>query len=469
MRAAASAQSAAAAGAVGTRKGHPRDRGLAQQDHRPADLARQRDLRERPPLTADRHDRLRGPDHQDVAPLAHTGRQGEIRPVVSVFRLSARQQPHAHPSTVTAAPRRRGHDPSEPAGDHHSTPLGERATELVGGAVELGGRGPGSDHPHPVGTLSRRSVARPAQGVSSAQRLVARTARLHPASSRSRLAASMRGAKVVGVPVAPWNSEALRHTPRREPGQPRRTQCGRLDHSGPAHRDAQQVRLELHQEFVGGGAAVHAQLGRSHSRVGFLRAQHVDRAVGHRLERRPYQVLAPRATREPEHAPARFRDPVRGAQPDQGGHEVDAVGIRHAPGQRLGFRGVLDQAQAVPEPLHRGARDEDGALERERGSSGLVACGRGEQPVRARDQLLTREQEQEGAGPVRVLGESGPGAPLPEERGLLVTGHAGHRHLDPQRLPRRDAEVARAPPHLGQKSPRHLEQVEQFRLPGAAT
>ena len=56
--------------------------------------------------------------------------------------------------------------------------------------------------------------------------------------------------------------------------------------------------------------------------------------------------------------------PPRAAQPGEGGHEEDALGVGARRGQRADVSAaVVDDAQPVAQPLHGGAGHEDGALE----------------------------------------------------------------------------------------------------------
>ena len=60
---------------------------------------------------------------------------------------------------------------------------------------------------------------------------------------------------------------------------------------------------------------------------------------------------------------ARVGIPVWRAEADERGHQIHAAGIADAGRERL-LAGVADQLQAITQPLHGGAGDEDAALER---------------------------------------------------------------------------------------------------------
>ena len=155
-------------------------------------------------------------------------------------------------------------------------------------------------------------------------------------------------------------------------------------------------------------------------------------------------------------------------QPHERGHEVDSGVVGHLAGALLRFGGVVEDAQAVAQPLHGRARRKDRALQGVRRAAARVAGQRGEQPVLGRDHLLAGMQQQKGPGAVRHLGQAGPDAALSEEGGLLVSHHARNRNLRPKVRGARHPEVARAGAHLGQDARRDFEQVGERRIPGLA-
>ena len=56
--------------------------------------------------------------------------------------------------------------------------------------------------------------------------------------------------------------------------------------------------------------------------------------------------------------------PVGRAEADEGRHQIDALRGIGFVGERAGVGGLRDDAEAVAQPLHRGAGDEDRALQR---------------------------------------------------------------------------------------------------------
>src|SRR5438552_14650823 len=168
-------------------------------------------------------------------------------------------------------------------------------------------------------------------------------------------------------------AEKLRAAPPHsqcDAGQAGGAERGGLDHVRPLDRNTQHVGLELHQPVVGGGPAVraeHRHLEPSRPRTR-RRARHrreqLRAAERHRLQRGARQVRAGGSAGQASDRPARLRVPVWRAQTDERGDEVYAAGVGNAAGERVGFAGRADEAEAVAKPLHRRARDEYAALER---------------------------------------------------------------------------------------------------------
>ena len=131
------------------------------------------------------------------------------------------------------------------------------------------------------------------------------------------------------------------------------------------YRDSKDIRLELHQKVVGRGSSVDSELGDARSAVGFHGPDQVPRLVGDRLECRPHDVRATCASCQARQDAPSVRVPVRRAEPGERGDHVDAPGVLDGFRSVLGFGGVGDQPQVVPEPLHYGARDENRPFERE--------------------------------------------------------------------------------------------------------
>ena len=159
-------------------------------------------------------------------------------------------------------------------------------------------------------------------------------------------------------------------------------ECCCLGDCGPGDGHLELIGLDLQEEVVGSGAAVGAQRAdRTAGRVAHG-LDDVARLVRHRLQDGAGEVSPARATREAEDRAARVRVPPRAAESGERRDDVDALGVVDRSGQRLGVGGVVDDAEAVAQPLHRGTRDEDRSFERVRERAvGQLPCDRGEQPV----------------------------------------------------------------------------------------
>ena len=98
------------------------------------------------------------------------------------------------------------------------------------------------------------------------------------------------------------------------------------------------------------------------------------------------------------------RAPVWREESGEGGHEVGAAIVIDRFGTRLDFLGGTDHSQIVSQPLHEGAGDRDGALQRivGFGVAELVA-ERGEQTVLGVDDIGARVEDQEVTGAVGIL------------------------------------------------------------------
>ncbi|MNS44991.1 hypothetical protein D3C72_774490 [compost metagenome] len=185
------------------------------------------------------------------------------------------------------------------------------------------------------------------------------------------------------------------------------------------------VGLELHQEVVGDGAAVHLERRQLDAGVLLHGIQHVAALVGDGFQRGADDVVAVGATGQADHGAASIGIPVGGAQAHEGRYQVDAVGIAHLAREVVGVAGIVDDLQLVTQPLDGGAAHEHRTLE------GIVhfpfrADGdRGQQAVAGANRLGAGVHQQEAAGAIGVLGHALLEAELAEQGGLLVTGDAG--------------------------------------------
>ena len=106
---------------------------------------------------------------------------------------------------------------------------------------------------------------------------------------------------------------------------------------------------------------------------------------------------------EAEQRAAHARIPVGRAEADEGRHQIDALHGIGFVGERAGLGGLLDDAEAVAQPLHRGARDEDRAFERVGAFAFELIGDGGEQLVLRGDRRRAGVEQRKAAGAVGRL------------------------------------------------------------------
>ena len=117
------------------------------------------------------------------------------------------------------------------------------------------------------------------------------------------------------------------------------------------------------RKLLADGAAVDAQTAEGTARFGHHGVDDVARLVRQRLERGAHDVRPGHAAGQADERAARRRVPVRRAETDEGRHQIDAEGRVDCARQLLRFLRVLEQAEAVAQPLHGGAGDEHRAFD----------------------------------------------------------------------------------------------------------
>ena len=133
---------------------------------------------------------------------------------------------------------------------------------------------------------------------------------------------------------------------------------------GRDHGHAEQIGLELHQQLVAPRRRRRRAARPGVPGVGVMALDSVGGLEGDGLQRGAGEVAAVVPRVRPMIVPARVGIPVRRAEPGEGGHEIDAaVGSASRPSV-LDLRGLRDEPEAVAQPLHGGAGDEDAALQR---------------------------------------------------------------------------------------------------------
>src|SRR5215217_450695 len=272
--------------------------------------------------------------------------------------------------------------------------------------------------------------------------------------------------RLVAAPEPPPVLKLLAVLPEagREPCQVRGAKGGGLQRLRHLHGDAEDVGLKLHHPPVCGRPAVSLERRDLEPRVVSHRLDRIAGLVAHALQRRPCQVRPRGAACEPDQGAPGVRVPVRRPEAHQRRDEVHVVVRVEAPGELLGLGGALDNAKAVPEPLHRRPGYEDGALKRVLDRLVAEAPGDGGQEVvLALYGLGTGVHEGKGTGAVGVLGEPLLEGDLAKEGRLLVSSHAGDGHL-------RAEDVCVSVPvdvgarldlrqHLSRPAAKHLEEV----------
>ena len=155
--------------------------------------------------------------------------------------------------------------------------------------------------------------------------------------------------------------------------------------------------------------------------------QQVAGLVADGLQRGAGDLLGAGGAREPEQGAAGFGLPIGRAEADEGRHEVDVLlGIRLGR-QRPAFGRRGDDLEAVAQPLHGGAGDEDRAFERIGALAVELVGDGGQQPVLGGHRLGARVENREAAGAVGGLHHAGREAGLADGGRLLVAGDAQDR------------------------------------------
>ena len=219
-----------------------------------------------------------------------------------------------------------------------------------------------------------------------------------------------------------------------QPGGVRGSERDGLDGHRPHDGNVEDVRDELHEEVVGGHAAVYFERLQREPGVGVHRVHDLPGLPAGRLEDRAGQVTLGDIRGQAHDDATGLVAPVRREQAGKRRDDVAAAVVIDRTRERLYLRRRADQPEPVAEPLHEGAGDGDRAFQGVHGGlvADLVADG-GEQAVRRADQLVAGVEEQEAARAIRALGLSLGEAGLPEQRGLLVAqrGRDAHAGQDP--------------------------------------
>ena len=173
-----------------------------------------------------------------------------------------------------------------------------------------------------------------------------------------------------------------------------------------------------------------------------------------------------RAPRQPDDRAARVLIPIRRAEPDEGGNDIDAVCVGDLCRVVFGVRRRIDDLKLVTEPLDRRAGDEDRAFEGVGDFALLKAPGdRRDEPVLRIFYLVADVHQHEAAGAVGILRLARREAGLAEKRRLLVARGAGDLHRRSEEGLVRFAVDGARRPHLGEHALRDIEFGEDLVVP----
>ena len=250
---------------------------------------------------------------------------------------------------------------------------------------------------------------------------------------------------------------------------PARQHCralgGGLDHPGAHHAGVEYVGLELHQEVVGAGPAVHQQDLGQRAGVGGHGGDDVRGLIGDGFQRGPHDVRPPGAPGEAHDGAAAVHVPVGRAQAGEGGHEVHVAVVADLRGHALGLGGAGHQAHLVPEPLHHRAAHEHAALQRVAGLAVDAPGHGGDQVLHGLHRRLARVHQHEAAGAVGVLAHARFKAALAEQRRVLVARHGGDGDLPAQYRLIQHADHAGGIHHPRQHLRRYVHGAQQHLVP----
>ena len=171
------------------------------------------------------------------------------------------------------------------------------------------------------------------------------------------------------------------------------------------------------------------------------------------------------ASRQSDDRSSRPRLPVRCAESDECGHEVDAVVRLERSRQTLALLGVEQNAESVAQPLNRRAGDEDRCFERVSCATFLVAGDRRQQTVTRTRNLVSGIEKEKRAGAVGVLRLTRAAASLTEQRRLLITGNSSDRNRLAKERRYSLAKISGGWPHFRQYVYRNVEQVAELLAP----
>ena len=249
-------------------------------------------------------------------------------------------------------------------------------------------------------------------------------------------------------------------------GEIGRSQRRRLHDHGAIHRRAQDIGQELHGDVARGHAAIDTEHRAARRRpVGAHGLQQLAGLIADRLQRRLRDLGWPGIAGQAEDRAARFGVPVRRAEADEGRHEINLLGRIGLLRERVDLGRLTDEMQAVAQPLHRGAGNEDRALQRIGAPSGKLIGDGGEQAVARAHRLGAGVEQGKAAGAVSRLDHARRKTCLPDGGSLLIAGDARDRDRAAEQFGHAVAEFSGGILHLRQHRARHAQYLQEIVVP----
>jgi hypothetical protein len=211
-------------------------------------------------------------------------------------------------------------------------------------------------------------------------------------------------------------------------GQVGRSQscCFRI--RGPHNGAPEQVGLKLHEEIVHGGAAVDPQFLKGLAGIGLHGGNQIAGLEGDTLEGGADDVSFSGSSGQAADQAARVGIPMRRAESDESGDDVDAAVVRKRFGDLFRFRRGSDDAELIAQPLYGGSRDEYAAFHGERSRSGERRGAGGKQAIFRVRRVAAGMQQGETSCPVGILAQPRAEARLTRQGCLLIARDSRNRN-----------------------------------------
>ena len=206
----------------------------------------------------------------------------------------------------------------------------------------------------------------------------------------------------------------------------RRSKGGCLRDGGADDTGAEQVALQLHQEIIFTGAAVHPQLPERQRGVSCHCAYHIVHLKRDALQSRPGDVSVAGATAESADGGPGVGVPVWCAQAGERRHKVHSAVVGHALGQALDLRSRFNQAKLITKPLYHCSGREHASLEGVFHFAADLPGDSREQPIFGWHRLVAGMHQQKTPGSVSALGHATAMTALAKQGRLLISGHTCH-------------------------------------------